>query len=266
MGGKVFPVGVLSGSMGDWESELADQAGVVAEGIALWVRDAEEARAAGRALWASLKSSSDGWVDRVFNRPVGRPLAKGLSRTWVTPNQISLASILLGVISGVLFGFGQHGWAIAGAVLFQVSAVLDCVDGDVARIVFKESPLGKWLDLIGDQVVHVSVFAGIAVGLFREGSDAPVGFLGVAAIVGALVSFGMVVRGMKRSAGGASDEVLGRFLDAATNRDFSVLVFALACGDLLEIFLWLAAIGSHVFWVLLWWLQGRSALAVRGGA
>jgi len=205
-------------------------------------------------------------VDRVFNRPVGRPLARWLSRTWVTPNQISVASIVLGVIAGGLFGVGRSEWAIAGGLLFQLSAVLDCVDGDVARIVFKESPLGKWLDLIGDQVVHVSVFAGIAIGLSRGGSEAPVGWLGAVAIVGALISFLMVVKGMKRSAVPAGDRVLGRFLDAATNRDFSVLVFALACLDRLEVFLWLAAVGTHVFWVLLGWLQRRAALDRRGEA
>jgi len=264
--GEAFPVGSVLHGTSNWERELSESSEVRAEGVACWVRNETEASEAARALWASLTSSSDGWVDRVFNRPVGRPLARWLSRTWVTPNQISVASIVLGVIAGGLFGVGRSEWAIAGGLLFQLSAVLDCVDGDVARIVFKESPLGKWLDLIGDQVVHVSVFAGIAIGLSRGGSEAPVGWLGAVAIVGALISFLMVVKGMKRAAVPAGDRVLGRFLDAATNRDFSVLVFALACLDRLEVFLWLAAVGTHVFWVLLGWLQRRAALDRRGEA
>ncbi len=264
--GEAFPVGVVVDAAGDWEQSLAGNVPVRAEGVACWVRNEAEARQAARVLWGSLTSSSDGWVDRVFNRPVGRPLARWLSRTWVTPNQISLASIVLGVMAGVLFGVGQREWAIAAGLLFQLSAVLDCVDGDVARIVFKESPLGKWLDLIGDQVVHVSVFAGIAVGLARDGSEAPVGWLGLAAIVGALMSFLMVLRGMRRPAGKDGNRLLGRFLDAATNRDFSVLVLALACVDRLEVFLWLAAIGSHVFWALLGCLQWREVPDRRGAA
>jgi phosphatidylglycerophosphate synthase len=264
--GEAFPLGVVVDSAGDWERSMAANVPVRAEGVACWVRNEAEAKQAARVLWGSLTSSSDGWVDRVFNRPVGRPLARWLSRTWVTPNQISVASILLGVIAGVLFGVGHREWAIAAGLLFQLSAVLDCVDGDVARIVFKESPLGKWLDLIGDQVVHVSVFAGIAVGLARSGSAAPVGWLGLAAIVGALLSFLLVLRGMRRPSGEDGNRLLGRFLDAATNRDFSVLVFALACVDRLEVFLWLAAIGSHVFWALLGWLQWREASDRRGAA
>jgi phosphatidylglycerophosphate synthase len=264
--GEAFPIAVVDRWAGDLEKSVAGNAPVRAEGVACWVRNQAEAGQAARVLWGSLTSSSDGWVDRVFNRPVGRPLARWLSRTWVTPNQISVASILLGVIAGGLFGVGHFEWGIAAALLFQLSAVLDCVDGDVARIVFKESPLGKWLDLIGDQVVHVSVFAGIAVGLARGGSAAPVGWLGTAAIVGALLSFVMVLRGMRQPSRDGGSRLLGRFLDAATNRDFSVLVFALACVDRLEVFLWLAAIGSHVFWALLGWLQWREASDRRGDA
>jgi hypothetical protein len=52
---------------------------------------------------------------------------------------------------------------------------------------------------------------------------------------------------------------LQRLLDAATNRDFSVLVFCLAVLGQLELFLWVTAIGTHVFWITALTLQ----LAVR---
>ncbi len=262
-GGEGLPVGVVSGEVRDWDEALERAGAVAAEGVACWVRTEDEAVAATRALWASLTSASDGHVDRVFNRPLGRPLARWLSRTWVTPNQISVVSILIGVMSGVMFGVGRLDWSVAAALLFQLSAVVDCVDGDVARVVFKESPLGKWLDIVGDQVVHVTVFAGIAVGLWRAGSTAPVGWLGLFAVVGALMSFLMVLRGMRREKRTGDGRVVGRFLDAATNRDFSVLVLVLACVGRLDVFLWLAAVGSHVFWVALAWLDGRGRVEVK---
>lgn len=264
--GDRLPVGVVRGVTEEgepaWEGEPVRRA----EGVARWVRDDGEAREAAKVLWASLTSASDGWVDRVFNRPVGRPLARWLCRTPVTPNQISLASILVGVLSGVMFGLGRYEWVVTAGIVFQLSAILDCVDGDVARVVFKESPLGKWLDLVGDQVVHVSVFVGIAVGLWNVGAKAPVGWLGAAAVAGALLSFVMVLRGMKLAKRTGDDGTLSRWLDAATSRDFSVLVLMLACVELLEVFLWLAAIGSHAFWVLLWWVQGRRNSLARGAS
>lgn len=148
---------------------------------------------------------------------------------------------------------GRHEWSVVAAALFQVSAIVDCVDGDVARSVFKESPLGKWLDLVGDQVVHAAVFVGIAVGLWRSGLHGPFLALGGSAVLGGLIAFGVVVRGMTRK--GEPNRRLQRLIDGATSRDFSVLVLALACAHHLEWFLWMAAVGSHVFWVLALGLQ-----------
>lgn len=221
------------------------------------VVDETSRRQAEDALWKSLRSASDGWVDRCFNRPVGRLLSKLLVHTPVTANQISAVSILLGVWSGWWFARGDTASAVTGALLLQLSAIIDCTDGDIARVLFKESPLGKWLDLVGDQFVHVAVFTGISVGLYRQGADGPWLVLGASAVIGVLVSFGVVLRGRLRPALRSSDR-LQRFIDATTNRDFSVLVLGLALCDALEWLVWAAALGVHVFWVTALALQLRS--------
>ena len=230
-----------------------------ARGVACLVTDAASARIAGNQLWASITSSTDGFVDRWFNRPCGRPLSRLLVRTPITPNAVSLASVALGLAAAVGFGSGGHAATILAAVLFQGSAVVDCVDGDLARVAFKETPLGKWLDIVGDQVVHGAVFAGIAVGLVRGGQVAEgLGLaLGLSAILGALLSFAVVLRGMLQPVEHRSEKAQ-RLLDAATTRDFSVLVLALACFQRLDWFLWMAAIGSHIFWILALALQRSS--------
>lgn len=262
--GRPMPVGVTSRWDGSVSASLESAPIVTATGVAKIISNLAEAKVAERALWASLNSSSDGFVDKWFNRPVGRPLSKLIIHTPITPNQVSVASIVIGVIAGVLFGFGQHFWSVVAGLLFQVSAIVDCVDGDVARSVFKESPLGKWLDLVGDQVVHAAVFAGIAVGLWRSGLSGPFLWLGGSAVLGGLIAFVVVVRGMTKK--GEPNRRLQKLIDGATSRDFSVLVLALACLNHLEWFLWMAAIGSHAFWVLALGLQlfpGKAAESAR---
>lgn len=256
--GTPLPAGRIESTPADTSDPWRSLRAVVARGVARPVHDAASAKDAGEALWASLTSSSDGTVDRHFNRPVGRALLSlWLVHTPITPNQISVGATLLGVLAGFLFGLGSKPVSIAAAVLFQISAVIDCVDGDVARAVFKESPLGKWLDIVGDQVVHASVFIGIAVGLWRGSTSAPFLWLGGSAVVGGLIAFAVVLRGMRQP--GGTDGRLQKLIDGATNRDFSVLVLALAIVDRLGWFLWLAAIGSHVFWILALALQLRPA-------
>lgn len=251
--GELLPIGVAKTATPAVDVLLHDTPRLRPVGVACLVRDAAGARAAAAALWASMTSSSDGFIDRVFNRPCGRPLSKLLIHTPVSPNTISVISILTGVVAALCFAQGQWGMAVLGGILFQLSAVIDCIDGDIARVLFKESRWGKWLDLAGDQIVHVSVFAGVAWGLVQSGGGTAALWLGASAMAGALISFAVVVRGMRQRS--REHTLWQRLIDAATNRDFSVLVLVLACWNELGWFLWLAAVGSHLFWVAALGLQ-----------
>jgi phosphatidylglycerophosphate synthase len=254
--GTPLPAGLVPRFTADWRRDLESLPPLRAGDVAWAITDVASARAAERALWQSLTSSADGFVDRHFNRPAGRALSKLLVHTPVTPNQISLLATLVGVVSAACFAVGGWRAAVLGAVLLQLSAIIDCVDGDVARAVFKESPLGRWLDIVGDQVVHVGVFVALGVGLCRAGTEAPVLWLAASAGIGVVLSFLVVLRGLLRP-GLQKNTALQRLIDATTNRDFSVLLLVLAAVDRLEWFLWLAAIGVHVFWAVALSLQLR---------
>jgi phosphatidylglycerophosphate synthase len=236
-------------------TEFAAEKGreIEATGVVAVVFYPEDRIAAEKALWATMWSNSDGFVDTLFNRPVGRLLSKVLIFTPVSPNMVSIASILIGLIAALFLAEGSYQNALLGAILFQISAIVDCVDGDIARMLFKESPLGKWIDLVGDQVVHISVFAGITLGVLRNGGDKQTLWLGLSAVVGALLSFIVVLRGMKQPADPSGR--LQKLIDGATSRDFSVIVLVLAYFQKLPWFLWMAGIGSHLFWIAALGLQ-----------
>lgn len=246
--GQGLPLGVVANASGDWRARLESAPGVPA-GDPAAVVTSETVHDAERQYWASLSSSSDGVVDRHFNRPVGRLLSKRLAGTGITPNQVSVIASLIGLASAALFALGTPGAALAGALVLQLSAVIDCVDGDLARALFRQSALGKWLDIVGDQVVHIAVFLGIGVGLWRSGSGAPVIALGAVAALGVVLSFLVVLRALLRPALRGRSR-LQRLIDATTNRDFSVLLLGFALFQVLDWFLWLAAVGSHVFWIV----------------
>lgn len=247
--GRLLPLGCVErfAVADDMEAALNRLPSVAAVEVSGLAADAESAARMGRRLWSSLSSSTDGMVDKYFNRPFGRFLSKALVHTPVTPNQVTVASAAVGLVGAWYFAVGDYVAGIVGAILLQFSALIDCVDGEVARIAFKESPIGKWLDLGLDQVVHVAVFAALAVGLGRGGSDAPVMWLGLSAVVGAIISFPVVVRARRLS--NQEDSKLEKFIDAASTRDFTALLVFLAVIGRLEWFLWLTGITVHLFWV-----------------
>ena len=252
--GRRLPLGLTSRLGEDIGETLAGLPTVRADGVAEAVTDTDSGHQAESRLWQSLAGPTDGLVDRYFNRPLGRRLSKMLIRTPITPNQVTVGSTLIGMLGAWFFSRDTNGGALLGALLFQLSALVDCVDGEVARVVFKESSVGKRLDVWFDQAVHVAVFTAISVGLWRAGTGAPVLWLGGSTVVGALIAFAVVLRGQGRS-GSHRNARLNRLILGVTSRDFSVLLICLALIGRLEWFLWIAGIAVHLFWISALWLQ-----------
>src|SRR4029078_2441626 len=98
------------------------------------------------ALSAGLGRSGDGWCTRVVDRRISRALTRLLVPTGVSPNVVTLVSIAIGISAGPLLGPGEPRAAIAGALLFLASTIIDGCDGELARLTFRESRLGARLD------------------------------------------------------------------------------------------------------------------------
>jgi len=115
--------------------------------------------------------------DILWNRAVARPLAAvalvPLARTRVTPNQITLATLLVFAGGAVLLALGGS-WSslIWGAVIIELSYVLDCVDGQLARLKGTSSPVGAHLDFLMDELKAFLLVAATGVRLWRLGHDA----------------------------------------------------------------------------------------------
>lgn len=71
----------------------------------------------------------------------------------MTPNQITVARVILALIALALFQ-GHFYARILGAALTILAIVLDAVDGYVARKRKLATPLGATLDILGDRIVE----------------------------------------------------------------------------------------------------------------
>ncbi len=84
-------------------------------------------------------------------------VGKAAVKTRLTPNQITCLALISGVSAGILVGFNQF---FAAGSLLLVSGILDVLDGTVARITNKQSPLGAFLDMIFDRIVESAIILG----------------------------------------------------------------------------------------------------------
>ncbi len=204
----------------------------------------------------TLENPRDGLVDTYLNRRYSRLLTRLFLRTPLTPNQITVLSFLTGLLGASCFLLGSYGGSVLGALLLQFSTVLDCVDGEVARVKMLESPLGEWLDITLDTVVHIAIFLGVGVAVWKQDGLAAAPLLGGLLAAAAFISFPLVTRAEKtedagRARGGWEDVWIEKMVAGLTSRDYSLLVLLCAIAGKLAWFLWAAAIGAQVFWVVL---------------
>lgn len=232
------------------------------------VRTQADVPAAERKLFSSLKGEFEGFVDRYFNRKVSRWFTRIFLVLGVSPNVITMVATIVGLLAAVGFGIGTYQAAVIAALLFQFAAVIDCCDGEVARLTFTESAFGAWLDIAMDNVVHMAIFAGIAVGAYQQAAGQGEAWislvLGAAAVLGNALSFVLVTRAQKiKAASGWRTPVHAAWsefmLKNVASRDFSLIVLLAALLGKLDWFLWMASAGSLAFAVLMLWVIRPSA-------
>ena len=217
-----------------------------------------DARPAEAWLLRSLIKQREGFMSRHFERKISLAITRRLAVTSVTPDVMTVVSVGIGLIGASFFLSSSPVYQLAGALLFLTHSILDGCDGELARLKFMESPHGAILDFWGDNVVHVGVFASMAVGLsLAQNATWPLllGALTVLATLGAAATQSRAI--MLDTAVGADATWIARFAEAFSHRDFIYLVIALAAFGKAHVFLILASIGTPIFSVLLFWVGAR---------
>lgn len=119
---------------------------------------------------STLKSSdTEEWLDILFYRRVGYLVALMAGRLRVSPNQITVVSILLGVASGPLFFVQEIRTNLIGAALLVLANVLDSADGQLARMTGRMSRLGRWLDGLCGQLWFTSIYVFLGFRMLDDG-------------------------------------------------------------------------------------------------
>jgi len=95
----------------------------------------------------------------------GLALARRLVSTPVTPNQITLLSMALGLAGAAAFADGSYAAVVLGALLFSLARGLDHVDGALARLSGQKSRLGYYLDYCAGGISYTALFIGMGYGL-----------------------------------------------------------------------------------------------------
>jgi phosphatidylglycerophosphate synthase len=143
------------------------------DGDGLRVTDERSRVAAEDAVFADFLRGDLGLVARHINKRVSFWITRNFLCHWpLTPNQVTVAAGLLGLLGCFLIATGSYAAIVAGFALAQLQSILDGCDGELARVRFQQTAIGEWLDTIVDDALNLALVAAIGVGLSRHGGSA----------------------------------------------------------------------------------------------
>jgi len=191
----------------------------------------EDRRLAERVV---LASAQKGTLDlpAYIHAPIETAIISLLCKTPITPNQITIAGVIIGCAATAAFVVGRSGLGIIAALVF---GIVDGLDGKQARVKIETTEGGKWEHHF-DYLIENSWWAAIVFQLWRS-SQLPNAFYLLALLIGSHLLDEFAKRRVRMAKGRLLDDVTPfdrgfRLIAARRN----VYVWILALGFLLNAF------------------------------
>ena len=128
------------------------------------------------------------FLDRFFFRPLGYGVAVISKKLNLTPNMLTIFSIILGVAAGHLYVYNSLMINIIGIVIYLFADVLDSADGQLARLTGKFSKTGRIFDGIATNLISISIYTHLCIRAVGNG------FPWYIFVIGAIAGAGHVIQ------------------------------------------------------------------------
>lgn len=125
------------------------------------VEPGTDLRALGREYARHLNGRESYFTKKI--RRFSVPVSVWLAERGASPTAVTLAGLAFAVASALCIAQGAYLWGLLGAALYYWSMVLDCSDGEVARLRFTDSAFGAWLETAVDYLTYVLLLVSFAV-------------------------------------------------------------------------------------------------------
>jgi len=130
---------------------------------------------------------NDGSISKYINRPISKWITSKIMDYPLTPNQISIAVFFISVFSGLIISIEGYFFLLLGALLAQLSSILDGCDGEIARLKLLKSKFGGWLDRVFDRYSDLFIFTGLTFHTYFIHKTLTVFFIGFIAVGGKII-------------------------------------------------------------------------------
>ncbi len=188
-------------------------------------------------------------IDRYIIRKISGFITDLLVKTPITPNQVTIISLILGIVSAAFFSHGAHTYTIIAGVFYFVSTVFDQCDGEVARFKHMTSDFGKTFDIIVDSIVNATITIGITIAIYKTNGSGLTIIAGLLAMMGIVIS--LLLTTYFNNNESKNDTGAKEMLDKLNNKDFFyIIMLASVVFNQMIWFLLIMAIGTNIYWIV----------------
>jgi len=136
-------------------------------------------------------------LTRLYRIRLAQSLAQFLKNTFVSPNAVTALHTIVGVMGAVLLFHERYIFAV---ILLELRAILDCVDGELARLKNQSTAVGRTLDALGDGIAFNALMVAGTMRLIKDFKTYPHPFFVVGVLFFAFIAVhsGVVYQLMRR--------------------------------------------------------------------
>lgn len=128
----------------------------------------------GFAIYKQTRKKNDQLFNHYFMRPLAGFAVALFAKTPVTPNQLTIANLVLFLLATVmLVAMPSYLGGLLAILVLEVSYLLDCADGMLARHKKLASKAGHQFDFFTDELKAAALVTGVGLRVYRTGLEGP---------------------------------------------------------------------------------------------
>ncbi|MBK9030318.1 MAG: CDP-alcohol phosphatidyltransferase family protein [Myxococcales bacterium] len=155
-------------------------------------RTKDDLRGADAWQWELVNKKLDSFLTVYFYRVISKPLTRMFLRTPLSPNMITVLSTALSIVGCVIGTRADWQSHVIGMAMLVAGGIIDCNDGEVARLRLEGSTLGGWLDAIGDDMSRLALILAVGMHIAPRYPDLPIHAITGAVIGATLLTLGLI--------------------------------------------------------------------------
>ncbi len=135
----------------------------------------------------SNSKTNDGPISTYLNRRISNWITSKIVDYPIKPNQISVVTFLISIIASLVIVKQGYFFLVLGALLAQLSSILDGCDGEIARLKLLGSKYGGWLDQVLDRYSDLFIITGLTFHTYFLHKTLAVFIIGFIAVGGKII-------------------------------------------------------------------------------